>query len=690
MQIGIQAEILRLHASGLLAPLLIDRTKGLAKEVAADSGIVWKHRAYHGIIWATDAYENFGSSYLRTSEMTPEAITGDHSDVIKNRARKAMEQQAGRTKSRGEVFTPRWICEKMISEADAAWFGGADPFGMLCAENQKDGKTRPERIVFPKKKKWKRYADSRRLEITCGEAPYLAQPYDVSTGEILPIAERGGILDRKLRVVSENTETEEEWLFWAFRAFEATYGYEFSGDNLLIARLSFVLTFENYLMERWHRTPTEKEYDRLLLIITWNIWQMDGLSGRIPFAEEAPPLKEQSLFDLAPALENETLFAAPPSDCKIFDWRRGNSILYRDIAKRRGEMTMGKKERNIKFDFIIGNPPYQDESNGERRNFAPPIYNLFIDSAYTIADVVELIHPARFLFNAGSTPKEWNQKMLNDPHLKVLYYEPQSVKIFANTDIKGGIAITYHNKRKDFGAIETFSVYPEINSILKKIKQKKDFTSLSEIVYSRTSYRLTDVLHKEHPDASQKLSNGHAYDMSSNIFQRLPEIFFDQKPTDGKDYIQILGRDSNSRVYKYIRKDYVNTPINLHAHKVYLAQANGSGAFGQPLSSIVIGGIDVGATESFISIGNFQNEKEAKNLESYLKTKFSRAMLSVLKVTQNGNKPVWQYVPMQDFSDKSDIDWSQSVSDIDRQLYKKYGLAEDEISFIESHVKEMK
>lgn len=155
---------MRLHASGLLAPLLIDRTKGLAKEAGTDSGIVWKHRAYHGIIWATDAYESLGSGYFRTSEIMAEAITGDHSDVIKNRARKAMEQQAGRTKSRGEVFTPRWICEKMISEADAAWFGGADPFGTLCAENKKEGETRPERIVFPENKTWKQYIDSRRLE----------------------------------------------------------------------------------------------------------------------------------------------------------------------------------------------------------------------------------------------------------------------------------------------------------------------------------------------------------------------------------------------------------------------------------------------------------------------------------------------------------------------------------------------
>lgn len=343
----------------------------------------------------------------------------------------------------------------------------------------------------------------------------------------------------------------------------------------------------------------------------------------------------------------------------------------------------------MKFDYVIGNPPYQDESNGELRNFAPPVYNMFLDESYKVAGRVEMIHPARFLFNAGSTPKEWNQKMLADKHLKVLYYENDSSKVFPNTDIKGGLVITYRDSDKDFGAIETFTSYPEINSVLKKVKNRPNFRSLSDIVLSRTSYRLTDEMHKEHPDALAKLSKGHAYDMSSNIFQRLPEIFFDEKPDDGKEYIKILGRDGNRRVYKYIRKTYVNDVSNLNAYKVYVAQANGSGAFGEPLSSLIIEGEGVGSTETFISIGNFEEIDEANALKKYIETKFARAMLSVLKVTQNGNKPVWKMIPLQDFTTNSDIDWSKSVANIDRQLYKKYDLSADEIEFIETHVKEM-
>lgn len=178
--------------------------------------------------------------------------------------------------------------------------------------------------------------------------------------------------------------------------------------------------------------------------------------------------------------------------------------------------------------------------------------------------------------------------------------------------------------------------------------------------------------------------------MSSNIFNRLPEIFFDQKPEDGEEYLKVLGREGNTRIYKYVRKDYINSPENLFKYKVYVAQANGSGKFGETMSHPLVEGPGVAATETFISIGAFDTQVEALNVIKYLKTKFLRALLSVLKVTQNGNKPVWKMIPLQDFTEKSDIDWTQSIHDIDQRLYKKYGLSEEEISFIESHVKEMK
>lgn len=344
----------------------------------------------------------------------------------------------------------------------------------------------------------------------------------------------------------------------------------------------------------------------------------------------------------------------------------------------------------MKFDFVIGNPPYQDETLGDNVTFAPPVYHLFMDAAQSIGNAVELITPARFLFNAGSTPKQWNKKMLNNEHFKICYYEQKSDNVFVNTDIKGGVCISYYDKNKNFGAIETFTAFPELNEILKKVHNRKDFDSFSKIVITRTAYRLTDKMHQDNPDAKNKLSKGHLYDMSSNIFDLLPNIFFDEKPNDGNEYIQIFGRQNNVRVYKYIKKMYVNDAKDLYKWKVFVPSANGCGALGEILSTPVIGQPVIGRTESFIGIGEFDTKKESEHCLKYIKSKFARCLLGVLKVTQATTPEKWKYVPLQDFTENSDIDWTKSVAEIDKQLYAKYGLTEEEIFFIETNVKEMK
>lgn len=348
---------------------------------------------------------------------------------------------------------------------------------------------------------------------------------------------------------------------------------------------------------------------------------------------------------------------------------------------------MGK----FRFDVAIGNPPYQEEGTGEQETFHPPIYNKFMDNLYAICDVVELIHPGRFLFNAGSTPKAWNRERLADKHFKVLYYEQDSSKVFPNTDIKGGVAVTYRDVSKDFGPIDTFTPFAELNTILRKVVvNNPSFKPFSDIVYGRNIYRLTDKMHQDHPEAIGKLSKGHAYDLSSNIFDRLPEIFYAEKPEDGHEYAQVFGRQNNERIYRYVRRDYIAcTEDNLDKWKVFVPKANGSGAIGEVLSTPLIGAPLIGATETFISIGAFSTEGDALRALAYVKTKFARTMLGVLKITQDNTKDKWAKVPLQDFSPSSDIDWSLPIPEIDKQLYKKYGLTEEEINFIESKVKEM-
>ena len=196
-------------------------------------------------------------------------------------------------------------------------------------------------------------------------------------------------------------------------------------------------------------------------------------------------------------------------------------------------------------------------------------------------------------------------------------------------------------------------------------------------------------MHRENPDARLFQSKGHEYDLKSNILEKLQMIFFDEKPQDGKEYLVIVGRVKNERVRRYVRKDYIRDVCNLFAYKLVIPKASGIGAFGEPLGPSMVEGPGVGHTETFFSIGTFSNEKEAVTLHKYLKGKFARALLSVSKKTQNITPGNFKYVPLQDFTPNSDIDWTKSVADIDRQLFAKYGLDEAEIEFIEMHVKEM-
>ena len=340
----------------------------------------------------------------------------------------------------------------------------------------------------------------------------------------------------------------------------------------------------------------------------------------------------------------------------------------------------------MKFDYVIGNPPYQDGESVSTRK--PPVYNLFMDATYPLADKVELITPARFLFDAGQTPKAWNKKMLNDEHLKAIYYEPDGSKIFPNTDIKGGVVITYHDKTKNFGAIKAFTSYPELNNILKKVTAVSD-SYLDGIISQRGCYRFSEQFFRDFPSASKKMGAGSGNMVVSNIFEKVPEAFFEEKPKDDKIYIKLLGRANNARAYRYVARKYVLDNDFIDTYNVFVPEANGSGTIGEALSTPVIGLSAIGHTDTFLSIGKFESLKEAEHCLKYVKSKFARTMLGILKATQHNPPSTWKYVPLQDFTAHSDIDWSVSVAEIDRQLYRKYDLTADEIEFIETHVKEM-
>ena len=339
----------------------------------------------------------------------------------------------------------------------------------------------------------------------------------------------------------------------------------------------------------------------------------------------------------------------------------------------------------MKFDYIVGNPPYQEESAGDKI-MDKPVYHNFMSAAYACADKVLLITPGRFLFGAGATPADWNTRMLSDPHLKVEFYEPVSGAVFSGTDIKGGVAITYRDSEREFGAIETFTPFECLNSIRKKVVASDDFSSLSSIIFIQNNFVL-DMLLSEHPEYAKFIgSDGRERRVTSSIF-RMIDAFHDVRENDD---VSIYGIISNKRVTKFINKRYIDDNGNFFKYKVILPKNNGSGAIGEVVSTPVIGEPVIGYTQSFLGIGAFDTRDEANACLKYIKSKFSRVMLGILKVTQNGSKSCYRYVPLQNFDSKtSDIDWSKSIKEIDQQLYKKYNLSQEEIAFIETHVKEM-
>lgn len=681
----------RRYPTFILKTLLCDRTTG------------------RNIIWADNEYEALGEGYMGDEEITVEKITGMNSGVIKPRIAKEQEKQSQRTKSRAEVFTPSWLCNQMNNDLDEAWFGRRDVFNTeaVADDGAKTWAATNKPIEFPKSKGrgWHAYVEVPRLEITCGEAPFVCSRYDTVTGDELPVRERVGFLDRKLRVVTEKTKTRKEWVRRALDALRATYGFEYQGDNLLIARINVLETFAEHLRDCWGSDAAQEELEQAAWIVSWNFWQMNGFTDAVPtnkmgaevestlgtFEEPEPEPMQPSLFDLFDdafpdeAIEEnmeEALKETVPL-CVIYDWRNGEPF---EFATLKGKATiMGNK-----FYAVIGNPPYQEESRGANANDTP-VYHYFYDSAFQICERAEIVSPARFLFNAGGTPKEWNARMLSDEHLKVLRYENDSSSIFPGTSITGGIVITYRDATQIFGSIGTFTSHPKLNQIVRKVRAIS-LSSIEDIVTNRGLYKYSDLAFEEEPGEMTKTADRR---VAPSAFERMPRLFTPERPDDGHDYIRVFGNLNNERVFRWFRRDYLKPVDNLEKYKVFISKADGAaGQIGKPVPARITGkpivmGPGTGCTETYITVGSVDSEYEAEAIARYIKTRFARTMIGVLKVTQNYAKPTWAYVPLQDFTSASDIDWSQSIADIDRQLYAKYGLDDEEIEFIECHVKEM-
>ncbi|MFI3262625.1 MAG: restriction endonuclease subunit M [Rikenellaceae bacterium] len=292
------------------------------------------------IIWATDNYEPLGEGYGENEVITIEFIVGNNGNIIRPRVSKTKAEQISRSRDKAEVFTPSWICNKQNNLIDEAWFDQKDVFNI---ETNKEWETLERSIVFPSRsgKTWQDYIKDVRLEITCGEAPYLVSRYDTISGESISVNNRIGLLDIKLRIVSENTSNEKDWLKWAKVSFQCIYGYEWQGDSLILARENLLYTFIDFYKYKFDKAPSKADTREIAKIISWNIWQMDGLKCVIPNSCKSITTQSVDLFgELEETIEpcqgcqKGDIFNHNGIHCKIKDWQTGGTLKFVSLLKK--------------------------------------------------------------------------------------------------------------------------------------------------------------------------------------------------------------------------------------------------------------------------------------------------------------------------------------------------------------------
>lgn len=288
------------------------------------------------LIWATDNYASRGPGYKSGDNISVYAIIKRNGSIIKPRVEKSKKEQADRVKSKAEVFTPSWICNAQNNLIDNAWFDSENVFN---TETEKGWIANTSKIAFPNGKTWQDYVKENRLEITCGEAPYLVSRYDTVSGEEIPLSNRIGLLDRKLRIVSENIDSEPEWFEWAKNAYKSVYGYDWQGDNVLLARENLLRTFIDYYIDKFEQFPIVENLLEIAEIISWNIWQMDGLKYVVPNSCKAI---DEIIYTLFGEEHNKVeCLGCKTNDphkhngiyCKIKDWQTGKTIKFISLLK---------------------------------------------------------------------------------------------------------------------------------------------------------------------------------------------------------------------------------------------------------------------------------------------------------------------------------------------------------------------
>ena len=638
-----------------------------APEVQAVLETLLKDRSTgKNIIWATDPPEELQTVMYEPvtdrSQMTIQQIGLTHYEVVLPRMMKQTDTQQQRTRKKGEVFSPAWVCNKMNNALDADWFrglGAEESAGQFTVELPQGWQTVETPVQFPvcggKTPAWVQYVQSRRLEVTCGEAPFLASRYDAATGEMIPVARRIGILDRKLRVVSENAATEDEWRKYATHAVQSTYGYEYQGDNLLLARVNLLLTYAEHLQARWQRKPTKEELQPIANIISWNLWQMDGLRLSVPGGKPQPETEQLDLFSMFGAAEPQP----PTVSCKVKNWRKGGHGTTRNFE------TIQEGSTSMKFDYVIGNPPYQISDGGAGVS-ATPIYNRFIEAIKTThPGAICLIIPAKW-YSGGKGLDKFREEMLGDRHISTLVDYSNSLDVFPNVDVAGGVCYfvwkgAYNGKCKytnyrngkattayrDLNEFQTFIRYPVASEIVKKVKEDGELT-LDKVVSSRKPFGLaTTAKPMKTGDVILRYNGGRGPYKRTEI--RVGTEMIDQwKIIISRLTAEHAGQPAKDGKYRVLSTMELLKPGEI-------------------------------CSETYLVAGAFDSKEEATNYMDYLKTQFVRFLILQIAMTQQLSKASFAFVPCQDFTRK----WT------DKQLFEKYGLSSEEVNYIQGMIKEM-
>lgn len=603
------------------------------------------------IIFATDTYSGYG--YAEHDYMTETAVLGFSSCDIQPRVFKTQSEQNERTRKKAEVFTPAWVCNMMAGDFDFDWFGCEEVFNRQVNQGWK---TKTEKIKFPENKNWQMYVDSRCLEITCGEAPYIVSRYDATTGEVIPVNERIGILDRKLRVVSENTVTEDEWMKWVVRAYQSVYGYEFQGDNLLIARVNLLLSFSEYLEYNWHRKATKPELRKIANIIVWNIWQMDGLSDTVP-AFNLSDCVQMTFFEEKSEEHNEVIF------CKVKDWRKECSFIFKDLKDR-------KRGKKMKFDYIIGNPPYQEDTNGAGKQ-ARPIYNYFVESAKELSsDSIVMIIPSRW-FSGGMGLDKFRETMMNDSCIIKLVDYTNAKDCFPNISISGGVCVFVRNNNNS-SPCQFINITNGIKTQTKRYLN--EFPTL--VRYNDAVSIIHKVLEKNEEKLEDIISSLMPFGLSTKYRGRNKKTDIDNLTLHASNGITYISENEISKGYEYVDKYKILISKTSAEHA---GEPSSDGKFRVIPSSLKVLKPKEVCTHSYFLIGCWDDEINAANALTYLSTKFVRFLMLMCISGFGLSKLVFTFVPIQDFSKP----WT------DDELYNAYQLTTEEIKFIDNIIKPM-